>query len=94
VKLVDAGDNYPLLMAAAFGKDASCTVGVDGLAACEIEGRPLAEALSDPAVIATSGSWRCQATASTGACLSRDQPSSALAALSKTVGAALSQATP
>jgi hypothetical protein len=44
------------LMAAAFGKNATCTVDGDGEADCLIEGRPLTEALTRPHVDAAA--WR------------------------------------
>lgn len=50
------------LMAAAFGKDAVCTVSsiADGqaTATCTIEERPLAALLQQPGVLKASGNWR------------------------------------
>ena len=58
VRLAHASDTYPLLMAAAFGKNAVCFVGHDGLAACDIEDQPLDLALRRPETIEASLSWR------------------------------------
>jgi len=81
VKLAQPSPSYPLLMAAAFGKDAICVVDGYGAAFCDIEDRPLAVDLQSSAAIRASASWRCEATANTGTCLDRAQPSEILASL-------------
>jgi hypothetical protein len=58
VRLAKPSETYPLLMAAAFGKNAICFVGRDGRAACNIEGEPLAVELKRPETIKASLSWR------------------------------------
>jgi hypothetical protein len=58
VRLARRSDTYPLLMAAAFGKNAVCFVGHDGLGACDIEGEPLDVELRRPETIEASLSWR------------------------------------
>jgi hypothetical protein len=44
------------LMAAAFGKNATCVVGPNGAADCAIEGKPLAEALGQAGLL--KAAWR------------------------------------
>jgi hypothetical protein len=46
------------LMAAAFGKNAVCAIGRDGLAVCTVEGRPLAGELQRPELLRTALEWR------------------------------------
>jgi hypothetical protein len=46
------------LMAAAFGKNAICLVGVDGAADCVIEGSPLASVLGQTALLKAALAWR------------------------------------
>lgn len=58
VGLAHASDTYPLLMAAAFGKNAVCFVGHDGLGVCDIEDQPLNQELRRPETIKASLSWR------------------------------------
>lgn len=81
LKLAEPGRSYPRLMAAAFGKDASCVVDRHGVATCDIEDRPLAVVLQSPATGQAAASWRCEVTANTGTCLSRDEPPAILASL-------------
>jgi hypothetical protein len=81
VKLAQPSPSYPLLMAAAFGKDASCVIDGHGAALCDIEGRPLAVDLQSPATMEASAAWRCEVTANTGTCLDRTQPSEMIASL-------------
>lgn len=58
----DTGAPRGLLMEAAFAKMAVCRTLKDDdgvvVAACEIEGKPLSRALSDPKVVAASYGWR------------------------------------
>lgn len=58
----DTGAPRGLLMEAAFAKMAVCRTlkDEDGtvVAACEIEGKPLSRALTDPKVVAASYAWR------------------------------------
>jgi hypothetical protein len=58
VRLAKPSDTYPLLMAAAFGKNAICFVARDGRGACDIEGLPLDAELRRPETIEASLSWR------------------------------------
>ena len=46
------------LMAAAFGKNATCVVGADRLGACVVEGKPLAVVLGQPEVVDAAYTWR------------------------------------
>ena len=48
----------PLLMAAAFGQNATCRVGADGLADCTVEGASLADTVKRPEIIKASLQWR------------------------------------
>jgi hypothetical protein len=47
---------HKALMAAAFGKNATCVVGADRLGDCVVEGKPLATALSQPQIV--DADWR------------------------------------
>ena len=58
VRLARASQTYPLLMAAAFGKNAVCKVGLDGRGVCAIEGQPLDAELRRPETVVASLSWR------------------------------------
>jgi hypothetical protein len=58
VQLAQPSETHPLLMAAAFGKNAICFVGRDGRAICDIEGQPLDVELRRPETIEASLSWR------------------------------------
>jgi acetyl esterase/lipase len=58
VRLARASRTYPLLMAAAFGKNAVCTVRHNGRGICDIEGQPLDMELKRPQTIEASLSWR------------------------------------
>ena len=58
VQLAQASETHPLLMAAAFGKNAICVVGRNGRAICNIEGQPLDAELRRPETIEASISWR------------------------------------
>jgi hypothetical protein len=58
VRLAQASETYPLLMAAAFGKNAICVVGNDGRGVCDIEGQPLDVELRRPETIEASLLWR------------------------------------
>lgn len=46
------------LMAAAFGKNATCAVDADGRGACTVEGKPLAEAVHSPEIVKAAYDWR------------------------------------
>jgi len=46
------------LMAAAFGKNATCVVDAQGRGACAIEGQPLALALRQPEIVNAAYGWR------------------------------------
>jgi len=58
VSVRQLGASRPLLMAAAFGQNATCTIGADGLANCTVEGAPLADAVKRPEIIKASIQWR------------------------------------
>ena len=47
-----------LLMAAAFGKNATCTVDSEGKGRCVIEGISLDEELRSPVILTAAASWR------------------------------------
>ena len=46
------------LMAAAFGKNATCVIGPDRLGDCMVEGKPLAVALHQPEIVDAAYAWR------------------------------------
>lgn len=46
------------LMAAAFGRNATCRIGADGLAACEVDGRSLIAAIARPEMAQAAPAWR------------------------------------
>jgi hypothetical protein len=48
----------PALMAAAFGKNATCTIDPQGRGACVIEGQSLAGALHQPEIVNAAFGWR------------------------------------
>jgi len=48
----------PELMAAAFGKNATCEIQKDGQAVCVVEGQPLAQTLQQPQIIKAATAWR------------------------------------
>jgi hypothetical protein len=48
----------PALMAAAFGKNATCVVDARGRGSCVIEGQSLAAALHQPELVETAADWR------------------------------------
>lgn len=52
----------PVLMAAAFGQNATCRVGADGQADCSIEGVRLADTVNRPEVVKASMQWRQRLT--------------------------------
>ena len=47
-----------VLMAAAFGQNATCAIDGDGVADCRIEGESLASAVKQPEIIKASVQWR------------------------------------
>jgi hypothetical protein len=47
-----------VLMAAAFGQNATCVIGADGLGDCKIEGRALADEVTRPDIQKASMRWR------------------------------------
>jgi hypothetical protein len=49
---------HAALMAAAFGKNATCTVDADGRGACVVEGKPLTELLHSPEIVRATYNWR------------------------------------
>lgn len=55
-----------VLMAAAFGQNATCVVGADGLGDCMIEGRALAAEVTRPAIRKASMQWRDRRKAASG----------------------------
>ena len=52
------GADRAMLMAAAFGRTATCVVGADGRGQCRIEGAALADGLRDPEIRKIATSWR------------------------------------
>jgi hypothetical protein len=58
VQLPSLGVTRAALMAAAFGKTATCVVAPSGRADCMIEGRRLADELQRPEVIKAASAWR------------------------------------
>jgi hypothetical protein len=46
------------LMAAAFGRNATCVVGSNGVGDCRIAGRPLADELQRPEIVNAAETWR------------------------------------
>jgi len=58
VSVRQLGASRPLLMAAAFGQNATCTIDADGLADCTIEGARLADTVKRPEIIKASMQWR------------------------------------
>jgi hypothetical protein len=48
----------PALMAAAFGKNATCVVGADGRGDCVVEGQRLATVLQGPEIVKAAYAWR------------------------------------
>jgi hypothetical protein len=58
VKLPDLGYSRSVLMAAAFGKNAICTVRRGGFADCRIQGKPLNDVLRRPEVQKAAEEWR------------------------------------
>jgi hypothetical protein len=58
VQLATLTSSRSALMAAAFGKNATCIVEPDGHGQCLIEGVPLGDALRSPALASIAMSWR------------------------------------
>jgi hypothetical protein len=58
VSVRQLGASRPLLMAAAFGQNATCRIGADGAADCTIDGARLADTVNRPEVIKASLQWR------------------------------------
>ncbi|MDQ0464353.1 hypothetical protein QO010_002134 [Caulobacter ginsengisoli] len=58
ITLIQPAQSRPALMAAAFGKTATCVVGQDGRAECVIEGTSLGVLLRQPALQKTALNWR------------------------------------
>jgi hypothetical protein len=58
VRLPALGVTRSALMAAAFGRNATCVVGRDLRADCVIEGRPLKDQLLRPEVLREAAAWR------------------------------------
>lgn len=58
VPLIQPAQSRPALMAAAFGKTATCVVGKDGRGECVIEGAPLGAVLRQPTLQKTAQAWR------------------------------------
>jgi hypothetical protein len=50
--------NRPQLMAAAFGQNATCRIGAEGLADCTVDGAPLADIVRRPETIKAALQWR------------------------------------
>jgi hypothetical protein len=58
VQLPNLGVTRSALMAAAFGKNATCVVGADLKATCIVEGKRLIDQLHRPAILRASIAWR------------------------------------
>jgi len=58
VTLIQPAQSRPALMAAAFGKTATCVVGKDGRAECVIEGTALGVLLRQPMLQKAALDWR------------------------------------
>jgi hypothetical protein len=58
IDIAPLGADRATLMAMAFGRNATCVVGADGVGQCRIEGAALADGLRDPEVRKISMSWR------------------------------------
>lgn len=58
IRLARAAATRGLLMAAAFGKNATCIVTSEGYGACLIEATPLTAELERPETIQAAASWR------------------------------------
>lgn len=58
VTLIQPAQSRPALMAAAFGKTATCVVGKDGRAECVIDGTPLGVLLRQPLMQKAALDWR------------------------------------
>jgi hypothetical protein len=58
VQLPNLGVTRSALMAAAFGKNATCVVGPDLKASCIVEGRRLIDQLHRPAILRAASAWR------------------------------------
>lgn len=58
VELAEPAPSRQALMAAAFGKNAVCTVRPDGRAACVVEGRQLAALLQQPELLKAAVHWQ------------------------------------
>ena len=58
VQLPNLGVTRSALMAAAFGKNATCVVGADLRATCNVEGKRLTDQLHRPAILRAALAWR------------------------------------
>ena len=58
VSVAHFNSSRPNLMAAAFGKNATCVIGRNGEAECAVEGQSLASTLQQPQVIRAATEWR------------------------------------
>lgn len=58
IKLSTASPTRAVLMAAAFGKNADCTVDQSGAASCTVEGQSLDATLGSPEIVKASLAWR------------------------------------
>ena len=58
IPLTSVQTTRPALMAAAFGKNATCVVDAQGRGACTVEGQSLAVALHQPEIVNAAYAWR------------------------------------
>jgi hypothetical protein len=58
IPLAHLQTTHAALMAAAFGKNATCAIDADGRGVCVVEGQPLAEALQSPGIVKATYDWR------------------------------------
>ena len=58
VRLNKVHSTRTALMAAAFGRNATCRIGRDGLGTCDIEGRSLLASIARPQMAQAAPAWR------------------------------------
>ena len=58
VRLAQVRTTRTALMAAAFGRNATCRIGQTGLATCDVEGRGLIASLAHPEMAQAAPAWR------------------------------------
>ena len=66
VSLPELKASRAILMAAAFGQNATCVIGADGVGDCRIEDAPLAAEVSRPEIVKAAMQWRDRPAGATG----------------------------